>query len=335
MTDSTDLRFIPHPLLKGGHRQTLAGYYAPQKKYRYSATRHTVELPDGDELMLHDDCPPGWGPGSPFVMLMHGLAGCHGSGYMMRIASKLARCGVRTFRLDHRGSGAAARKAKLPYHAGRSDDVRFAFDRAAGLCGGSLGAIVGFSLSGNMLLKMLGENGRRDYSPTYLASAIAVNPPIDLELCSQGMQQGFNRVYDRHFTKLLRTQVQERIDTFADAPRPTGSLNPESLRQFDDEYTAPASGFDGVEDYYFQSSAAQFIDSIQIPTMILTARDDPLIPVSSFEQLPQLPAVTLQIEEHGGHLGYLSSNRTDGDCRWMDARVISWLAEPLRFAIRR
>jgi predicted alpha/beta-fold hydrolase len=326
-----EARLRPLLLTGGGHRQTLLGYFLPSEKRRYSARRHVVELPDGDILVLHDDCPSTWGPGSPFAILMHGLAGCHGSNYMVRIAGQLADRGVRVFRLDHRGSGAAAEQARLPYHAGRSDDVRAAFDAASHLCPGSLGGIAGFSLSGNMLLKMLGEDGRSGRRPNYLACAVAVNPPIDLELCSQALQRGFNRIYDRHFTKLLLPQVEQRLQSFPDAPRPVGNWPPHTLREFDNQYTAPASGFDGVEHYYSKSSAAQFVPDIDVPTLIVTADDDPLIPVRSFRELPAVAGVQVEITSHGGHLGYLSRPADPAFRRWMDWRVVTWLAEHLRF----
>jgi len=323
----------PFLLTGGGHRQTLLGYFLPSEKRRYAARRHVVELPDGDILVLHDDCPGGWGPGSPFVVLMHGLGGCHGSSYMVRIAGQLNDRGVRVFRLDHRGAGAAAEQAKFPYHAGRSDDVRIAFDAAHQLCPGSLGGLAGFSLSGNMLLKMLGEDGRSSRQPTYLACAVALNPPIDLDLCSQALRRGFNRVYDRHFTKLLLPQVEQRLQSFPDAPRPVGNWPPRTLREFDDQYTAPVSGFDSAEHYYSDSSAAQFVPDIEVPTLIVTADDDPLIPVRPFRELPKVAAVKVEITSHGGHLGYLSRPDDPAFRRWMDWRVVTWLAEHLRFPL--
>jgi uncharacterized protein len=320
-------------LLRGGHVQTLAGYYLPSLSRRYTAVRHTIVLPDGDEVVLHDDCPSSWGPCSPFVVLMHGLAGCHQSGYMIRIAARLTDCGIRVFRLDHRGAGAAACRAKHPYHAGRSEDVREALFAASQLCPGSMGGIAGFSLSGNMLLKMLGEDAVRGRVPQYLSCAVAVNPPIDLEANSAAMKTRLNRRYDRHFTELLVPQVRQRLDTFPDAPRPLEPFTPKILREFDTLYTAPVSGFSSVEDYYRQSSAAPLVPSIATPTLILTAEDDPMIPVKSFRELPDSPAVTLHIARHGGHLGYLSRRGRDPDRRWMDWRVIDWFASHLRFVV--
>ena len=183
-----------------------------------------------------------------------------------------------------------------------------------------------------MLLKMLGENGRMDYSPEYLACTVAVNPPINLGLCSEALRRSDNRLYDRYFTKMLVPQVQERIETFTDAPRPDEDWAPKTLREFDKTYTSLVSGFKSLQDYYDRSSSAQFVESIKTPTFILTGRDDPLIPASSFEQLPSIPSVTGHIAEHGGHLGYIAGKTSDPDRRWMDWRVIDWLAKHLRFS---
>ena len=109
--------------MRGGHLQTIAAGYLPGHKFPYQAVQHTVVLPDGDAIILHDDCPPAWTPSDRVALLIHGLAGCHESPYMVRIAGKLNAIGVRTFRMDLRRSGAGWRLARFPYHAGRSLDA--------------------------------------------------------------------------------------------------------------------------------------------------------------------------------------------------------------------
>ena len=116
--------FRQHLLFRGGHAQTLAGAYLPGRRYRYRAEQREVTLPDGDRIVLHDDCPAGWQSGQRAALLIHGLAGSHQSGYMQRIAHKLQARGVRAFRMDLRGCGAGAGLARLPYHSGRSEDAR-------------------------------------------------------------------------------------------------------------------------------------------------------------------------------------------------------------------
>ena len=317
--------FQPHPLLKGGHRQTLCSYFLRGAGHSDGTTQHAIELPDGDRLILHDDQPEHWTTGDPIAVLLHGLAGCHDSAYMVRVGEKLITRGIRVFRLDHRGCGAGTHLARFPYHAGCSDDVRLTLTQLTTICPGSRCAVVGFSLSGNIVLKMLGEESAQSEDlPASVTCAIAINPPLDLALCGTAMAQRQNRFYERHFVKLLCRQVAQRISRFPDAPKPLWHSPPAGLREFDDTYTAPVSGFRGVEDYYTQCSGKQFVDSIRVPTLILTARDDPLIPVSSFLST-STPHVQTVIASHGGHLGYLGQAASDPDWRWMDWRIVEWL----------
>ena len=317
--------FQPHPLLKGGHRQTLFSFLLRGAGHSAGTTQHAIELPDGDRLILHDNQPDRWGTGDPVAVLLHGLAGCHDSAYMVRVGEKLTARGIRVFRLDHRGCGAGTHLARFPYSAGCSDDVRLTLKRTRTICPGSRCAVVGFSLSGNIILKMLGEDGAQsDGVPSAVTCAMAINPPIDLALCGEALGQRQNRIYERHFVRLLCRQVALRSSRFPDAPKPVWDSPPGGLREFDDTYTAPASGYSGVNDYYAQCSGNQFVDSIRVPTLILTARDDPLIPVRSFQSI-STPYVKTVITSHGGHLGYIGRHSGDPDRRWMDWRIVDWL----------
>jgi hypothetical protein len=315
--------FVAHPLLRGGHVQTLAGLYLPGHRSPYAATPHTVPLPDGDAIVLHDDCPPTWQPGGRAALLIHGLAGCHGSPYMVRVAAKLNAAGVRTFRMDLRGCGAGLRLARLPYHAGRSDDALAALREIERLCPTARLAIVGFSLGGNITLKLLGE--APDLLPERLEEAVAVNPPIDLAACVKGLNRPATRIYDRYFVRLLCQRLAETQRHFGPAAPPTFSQRPTRLLEFDDRYTAPVSGFGRADTYYARCSAAQFVPHIRARTLILTSRDDPLVPVGTFETVALPPAVALHITQHGGHVGYIGRSGVDPDRRWMEWRIVDWL----------
>src|SRR6516225_8797426 len=129
--------FRPYPLFPTGHLQTLAGIYLPQRTREETARQHRVPLPDGDQIILHDDCPAKWEAGDRTALMIHGLTGCHSSNYMQRIAARLNDRGVRTFRLDLRGCGAGLGLARLPYHSGRSDDAASALRKISALCPGS------------------------------------------------------------------------------------------------------------------------------------------------------------------------------------------------------
>ncbi|REJ76529.1 MAG: alpha/beta fold hydrolase [Planctomycetota bacterium] len=318
--------FRPHPSFRGGHAQTLAGAYLPWRKSVSTPVEHRVALPDEDSLVLHDDCPPEWTPGGPVALLMHGLGGSHRSGYMVRISQRLLERGVRSFRLDLRGSGAGIGLARRPYNAGCSADVFCVLEHLQRLCPGSSISPVGFSLSGNILLKLLGESPAS--VPACVERAMAVSPPIDLRCCVRELDRFSNRMYNRHFVKLLHNSLESRKRLLPDAPVPQDYRRPRRLYDFDDLYTAPVSGFASAEDYYARCSAAQFLPAIDVPTLILAARDDPLVPVSIFAGCAHSSSVRMHISGGGGHLGFIARRGEDPDRRWMDWRVLDWLSLP-------
>ena len=317
--------FKPFPFLNGGHRQTLAAFLIRSKRQPYQATPHIFDLDEVDRTILHDDCPPGWIDTAPVVLLLHGLAGCHRSDYMVRIANKLNQQGVRTFRMDHRDCGAARGMSQRPYHSGKSEDLLAAWELVRSLCPNSPGAVIGFSLGANIVVKTAGTCGWSTGDTKGPRCAVAVNPPIDLDQCAQALGQWHNRIYDKHFVKLLIRDVERRLANFPSSPKPQWTTLPRTLREFDDLYTAPAAGFDSAADYYARCSGNQYVESIRIPTLILTAENDPIVPPDAFRKLPKVAGVTVHIAASGGHLGYLGRKGADPDRRWMDWRVIQWL----------
>lgn len=306
--------------LAGGHRQTLAGVFWPEQLPAEQAVLHRVVLDDGELVVLHDDVPVEWGPRGPVAIMVHGLAGCHRSGYLVRIAKKLNARGVRTFRMDLRGCGAGATLASKPYHGGCSDDLRAAVRCVEQLCPKSPITLLGFSLGGNIVLKLLGEVP--DQLSGAIVNAAAVNPPIDLEQSVLNLQRWSLRAYDRYFVNLLLQRVRERQRLWPDSPQPTFSRPPATLFDFDDQFTAPVCGFRDAHDYYEQCSSRQFLGSIRVPTLMLTAQNDPLVPVTLFGGLSLPESVSLQIAEGGGHLGYLARRGSDPDGRWLDWRIV-------------
>lgn len=312
--------FRPHLLARSGHAQTLLGAYLPTPRWTYRAERHVVALDDGDRIVLHDDRPPQWRAGDRAALMIHGLAGSHESGYMQRISRRLNDRGVRAFRLDLRGCGAGAGLARLPYHSGRSEDAAAALEALARLMPGSPTTLIGFSLGANITLKLLGELGGRPCGN--LDSAVAVCPPADLAACSRQISLPTNRIYDRYFVSLLLRQLRtarvEHGAAFRRAPR--------TLWEFDDTFTAVVCGFGSADNYYATASSASLIARIATPTLVLASRDDPMIPCSTLENMAMPPAVELRLTDHGGHLGFVGRRGVDADRRWMDWRVVDWVA---------
>ena len=316
--------FVPAAGLGGGHRQTLAGSLFNGSADFPGTVQRKVRVSDNDYIVLHDDQPNKWDHGGQVALLLHGLSGCHGSGYMMRIADKLNRRCVRSFRMDHRGCGAGEGLAENPYHAGRIDDLHRAIHSIENLCPGSSISIVGFSLSGNLLLRYLGDRSF-DHSLNVFR-AVAVCPPVDLRLCVRQLSKTrAGQRYDWYFTRQLINQLAGGPQWREDLPLAQVRQRPRRLYDFDEMYTAPASGFDSADDYYQFASANRYLSTINVPTTILAAQDDPLVSSEPFYDLDLPSTVNLCLTKYGGHLGYIGRQDGDPDRRWMDWRVIDWL----------
>jgi predicted alpha/beta-fold hydrolase len=319
--------FQVHPFLASGHLQTVAAVYLPYGTPKYQSQPHHVLLADGDKLVLHDDTPASWTRGGPVVLLVHGLGGCHRSPYVVRAANKLNQLGVRTFAMDLRGCGAGFQLARYPTHAGRSEDLAAAISSLRKLCPGSPLIVVGYSMSGNMALKLLGEWGEN--LPAQLDSVVAVSPPVNLEACSASFRLGINRLYDRYYlSKVLQVLGRKRREVCPHLYRPQ-ARTPRSLREFDDLYTAPLCGFADSEHYYHEASSFRLVEHIRLPTLVITADDDPIVPVHSLRELPWPESVQFHETRGGGHLGFLGRRGVDPDRRWIDWRVVAWVQHRL------
>mgnify|MGYP006275375579 CR=1 FL=1 len=314
--------FVPHRLFRSGHAQTIAGAYVPHRRVAYRATVTVLELPDGDRTALHDDRPDDWRDGDPCIVMLHGLGGSHLSPYMVRTADKLRARGIRAFRLDLRGHGAAWDWAQRPGHAGRSEDAKAALEHVLAACPSSPVAAVGVSMGGNILLKLLGEWS--DQAPSRIVQALAIAPPVDLAHCSRNLLDRTNWVYSRAFLRGLQRQIRLRRRIMPAFDQLKMPRTPETLWEFDDWVTAPLAGYGSADEYYERSSAARVADQIAVPTTILTAADDPLIPVAMFASLNRSSAVDLHVTPHGGHVGYLGVAGRDPDRRWLDWRILEW-----------
>lgn len=310
-------------LLAGGHRQTLAGAFFSGHLRDERAVVRQIPLSDGDTLIVHDDCPSNWTGNGPVAVMLHGLAGCHRSSYLVRSAEMLNAHGIRTFRMDLRGCGAGFGLALKPYNAGSSDDVLEVLRAIIEWCPGSEIALFGFSLGGNIVLKLLGESAGS--IPSELICAAAVNPPIDLARCTYGLSRWPQRHYDAYFVKQLLQRLRDLQQRRSDFVPPIFSRTPRRLVDFDDQYTAPRSGFRNADDYYQRCSSEQFLSMIRIPTLIVTSCDDPLIPVGSFERLSLPSSVHLHIAEGGGHLGYLATANGKRSRDWLQQQLLNWV----------
>jgi hypothetical protein len=307
--------FHPLPGLANPHVQTIASLLVKGGPLPWPPPRHLIDLPGGDRMVLHDDRPRRWRAGHPVAVVVHGLTGSHRSGGVVRLAWELYRRGVRVIRLDLRGAGAGFHLARTPYHAGCSDDVRAAVERVAELAPGSPIGLAGLSLGGNVVLKLAGEATGRPVAN--LRRVAALNPPIDLDECTTLLCEPRNRLYEWYFVGELVRAARRRARLFREAPPAFPARL--RLREFDDLYTAPRNGFVDVADYYRRSSGGPLIPSIAVPTLVVTARDDPFIAAGAIESIAS-PYVRVQVSDRGGHTGFLGRGGA-----WAERVIADWL----------
>jgi predicted alpha/beta-fold hydrolase len=334
MTTITDVRprepavgvipcFVPHPLVRSGHLQTVVGRFLVGPRRRLPSVYHQVEVDGGDRLSVLDTVPEGWTPGDPAAVLIHGLSGCARSPYVVRVGFRLWRQGVRVVRMNLRGAGSGFGLARGIYHAGRTEDLRRVVEWTAERSPDSPIALVGFSLGANLVLKLASEAVADPL--TGFDCVLAANPPIDLAECCRAIQRPENRHYDRNFARQLRSDIG-RLHSLYPELGPVSLPEVLTVYDFDEVYTAPRNGFAGASDYYSKCSAGPLIASIRAPGLVVHAVDDPFIPAEPFRRLEFPPGLALELISGGGHLGYVSHRPWDGDRRWLDSRLTAWLA---------
>ena len=260
----------------------------------------------------------------PIIVLAHGMGGRSESGYMKRISTKLWMRGYGVFLINHRGSGPGMGLSSRLWNGGASDDLAKMIDFVIQRNPGKFLVPIGFSLSGNILLKYLGEG---QIIPSKILGALAVNPPVDLRISSAIISRKWScAVFNQYYMKLIRNQAIAITKQFPDALSPLKNLK--TIWDFDVSYTAPSGGFKDVDDYYDSCSSMHYLKGIEISTSILCAEDDPFVPCKIFDQVEMSERVTLHKPKKGGHMGYIARHVTPhGDRRWMDYAILEWIRE--------
>jgi uncharacterized protein len=313
--------FEAHWAIPGGIAQTIIGsQFKGLGLLCPPRIRHELVLDDQAKAVLYEIEPQD--VSKPIIILAHGMGGCSESGYIKRISTKLWLRGYGVFLINHRGSGPGMGMSSRLWNGGVSDDFSRMIDFVIQRNPEKLLLPVGFSLSGNILLKYLGE-GRP--IPDKVVGALAVNPPIDLRTSSAIISKKWNcALFNRYYMKLIHTQALAIAKQFPDALSPLKNLK--TIWDFDVSYTAPAGGFKDVDAYYDQCSALHYLKEISVRTSILCAQDDPFIPSRLFDRVEMSEWVTLHNPEKGGHMGYIANCVTPhGDRRWMDYAVLEWI----------
>lgn len=205
------------------------------------------------------------------------------------------------------------------YHSGLTGDTRKILEDIVKRYPGSA-FLAGFSLGGNVALKLAGELGETDL----LAGVCAVSTPIDLAECVRQIDRPSNALYARRFLSRLKDRIRRKCQVSSDTYTSEGLDAVNTIWEFDDKFTAPLFGFGTAVNYYHTQSATQFLDSIRVPALVLTAKDDPLVPFRIYRHpaFESNKALELLATEHGGHLGFLSQKKPRF---WLDGTLLDWM----------
>ena len=250
---------------------------------------------------------PGNAPDSerPTVLALHGLTACDHAPYMISTARTALASGFDVMRLNVRNCGGTEHLCRTLYHSGLTCDLAHVVEALAP----RPLFVVGYSMGGNIALKLAGEWGPAP--PEHVRALCAISPPVRLDLCSRNIGRLRNFVYEKRFLLQLRAALRRKRAATPEALPTAGLPKTASIWEFDEVYTAPAFGFADAEDYYRQCSAARFLHDIRVPTLVLHARDDPFIPFEAFNlaALRENPWISFLSPPHGGHVAFVSKGQ--------------------------
>ncbi|MGC1105193.1 MAG: alpha/beta fold hydrolase [Candidatus Acidiferrales bacterium] len=323
--------FEPPFLLRNPHLMTIASAFW-HRRYAHlnPSTPRLFETEPGTQVRA--DCHWQQKPAEhPTLALLHGLEGSSDSGYMLGTADKAFHAGFNVLRLNQRNCGGTEELTPTLYNSGLSCDARAVVcelideDRLPEVFA------AGFSMGGNLVLKMTGEFG--DSAPAQLRAVAAICPSCDLGACADAIGEFQNRIYERRFVKLLKARMLRKASLFPQRYALNGLGKVRTVRQFDDAITAKFCGFRDADDYYTKSSALGLLGQIHVPALLLVAQDDPMIPFRSFDtaKLSANPRLIFEAPRHGGHCGFIA-RRASGERFWAEARIVEFCREHSQLA---
>ncbi|MGA8043442.1 MAG: alpha/beta fold hydrolase [Terracidiphilus sp.] len=316
--------FRPHRGLSNGHLQTIVGNYLPRPPFLLQATAEVVVVDPADNSRVLCHChwhPEPWAAERLTVVFVHGLEGSSESRYMLGLAARAWAAGLNVVRMNMRNCGGTDHLTPTLYNSSLSGDVGAVVRHFADKSGLRRVALVGYSMGGNLVLKLAGEWGKR--AP--LCAVAAVCPSIDLAAGSDALHLPINRAYEWHFLRGLMRRYRRKTQLFPEIYDPhVGPVR--SLRDFDDKIVARYCDYRNADDYYYRAAAARVVHRIAVPTLILRALDDPFIRFTqeTHAAMQANPYITLIETAHGGHCAYLGDAPGD-DIHWAEAGVVRYL----------
>jgi uncharacterized protein len=313
------------PLFRNPHLATIAGNFwkRPLVEQRWPVEARIYRTQPDVQVLVHEQRPEGEAKGE--VLLIHGLEGSSVSGYALSMAYAALERGFAVHRFNLRSCGGTEHLALSSYHGGQTSDALSVLRQIREKSSAPL-FLCGYSLGGNIALKLAGELG--EAARDLLAAVCAVSVPIDLAMSAAAIERPVNRLYQNRFVERLKDRIRRRhvqapeIYTLEHLPKIRTIIN------FDDCYTAKLFGFGTAANYFKTQSSNQFLEHIAIPALVVTAKDDPMVPFAMFDHpaFGRNPHLRLMAVEHGGHLGFLARRAPRF---WLDGVLMDWLEEVL------
>jgi hypothetical protein len=319
------MEFVPLPRWTGGHWMTLYAWGKPRNFPGLPpAEPRYFNVAPGTQVLAHCH----WQPKRwerPTLVALHGLESSSDAHYVRGLADKAFAAGLNAVRLNQRNCGGTEHLSDSLYHSGLTHDVIAVMRELIDVDRLTQFAVAGYSLGGNLALKLAGDFGAEPARE--LRAVCAVSPTMDLAVCVDALEEKQNAIYQWHFVRNLKRRMRRK----AKASPGTWSLTPlpqiRSIRQFDDAFTAPFHGFRDAADYYHRASAMRVIDKITVPTLIITAADDPFVPPGPFREraVVRNRNITVKITEHGGHCGFVEQARDGYDGYWAEREIVEFV----------
>jgi uncharacterized protein len=323
--------FVPRRFLRSGHLQTIVGNFLPRTESLPEPESQPIEVEAassarGASFVL---CHCHWQPAKVrserlTMVIVHGLEGSSASPYVRGNSARAWKAGCNVVRMNMRSCGAGEQFSPSIYHAGRSEDVAIVMAELARVQLIRSFALVGYSMGGNLVLKLAGELGGTP--PSYLRAVVGVSPLMDLVASSVALHQPQNRLYENRFLADLLKHFRHKVELYPDLYSADGLSTIRTMRQFDEQVVARYGGFADADDYYRSVASSNWVQDISVPTLILHALDDPFIRMTPETRGKLLANSRVRLVEtrHGGHCAFLSLEPGDAGF-WAERTLLDFL----------
>lgn len=317
------MSFKPAFGLTNPHFQTL---YASlfRKDLHLDVEVERFYLEDGDFVESHWYHKPEKNSQQPIIILFHGLNGSYKSPYIQGVMQESKQKGFSCVVMHFRGCSGVQNNLPRAYHSGDTADAKAWIAYVAKTYPQSKLFGVGYSLGGNMLLKLVAEDAKE----THLSGAISVSAPLQLDNSAHRVQKGFSKFYQyillKDLNQALKKKFQEHNMSHYISLKEEEISDLKTFWDFDGAYTAPMHGFKDAQDYYTQCSARQYLKSITIPTLIIHALDDPFMTPAVLPSEDQCSkSITLEVSKYGGHVGFVGGTIIKPDY-WLEKKIVNY-----------